>query len=151
VHLGLEVSAVDVADDKLALAESLGATNTFNAATSNVVKEMRRRGSAHIVLVTSGSKAAYDAAFYCVRPTGTLLAVGLPSDEISFPAIMMAAGEVNIKASAVGTRKDLEHVLALAAQGKLHCQVATRPLGEINGIMDEMRAGKISGRVVLSM
>ena len=33
VHLGLEVSAVDVADDKLALAKSLGAANTFNAAS----------------------------------------------------------------------------------------------------------------------
>ena len=151
VHLGLEVSAVDVADDKLALAKSLGAANTFNAATSNVVKEMRRRGSAHIVLVTSGSKAAYDTAFYCVRPTGTLLAVGLPADEISFPAIMMAAGEVNIKASAVGTRKDLEHVLALAAEGKLHCQVATRPLDEANAVFEEMRGGKISGRIVLTM
>ncbi len=32
VHLGLEVTAVDVADDKLALAKSLGAGNTFNAA-----------------------------------------------------------------------------------------------------------------------
>ena len=151
VHLGLEVSAVDVADDKLALAKSLGAANTFNAASSNVVKEMRRRGNAHIVLVTSGSKAAYDTAFYCVRPTGTLLAVGLPSDEISFPAIMMAAGEVNIKASAVGTRKDLEHVLALAAEGKLHCQVATRPLDQVNEVFEEMRGGKISGRIVLTM
>jgi alcohol dehydrogenase, propanol-preferring len=150
VHLGLEVSAVDVADDKLALAKSLGAANTFNAATSNVVKEMRRRGSAHIVLVTSGSKAAYDTAFYCVRPTGTLLAVGLPA-EISFPPIMMAAGEVNIKASAVGTRDDLKHVLALAAEGKLHCQVATRPLTEINAVIEEMRGGKISGRIVLTM
>jgi propanol-preferring alcohol dehydrogenase len=151
VHLGLEVTAVDVADDKLALARSLGAANTFNASTTNVVKEMRRRGSAHIVLVTSGSKAAYDSAFYCVRPTGTLLAVGLPANEISFPAIMMAAGEVNIKASAVGTREDLKQVLALAAQGKLHCQVSTRPLAEINGIMEEMRAGKIAGRIVLTM
>jgi propanol-preferring alcohol dehydrogenase len=150
VHLGLDVSAVDVAEDKLALAKSLGATNTFNAATSNVVKEMRGRGRAHIVLVTSGSKAAYDTAFYCVRPTGTLLAVGLPV-EISFPPIMMAAGEVNIKASAVGTRKDLEHVLALAAQGKLHCQVATRPLAEVNAIFEDMRGGKISGRIVLTM
>src|SRR5579864_2981038 len=150
VHLGLEVSAVDIADDKLALAKSLGAVNTFNVATSNVVKEMRRRGSAHIVLVTSGSKAAYDTAFYCVRPTGTLLAVGLPA-EISFPPIMMAAGEVNIKASAVGTRKDLEHVLALAAEGKLHCQVATRPLDQANAVFDEMRGGKISGRIVLTM
>jgi propanol-preferring alcohol dehydrogenase len=151
VNMGLEVSAVDVSDDKLALAKSLGATNTFNAATTNVVKEMRRRGSAHIVLVTSGSKAAYDTAFYCVRPTGTLLAVGLPANEISFPAIIMAAGEVNIKASAVGTREDLRETLAMAAAGKLRCQVATRPLSEANTVLEEMRAGKISGRVVLTM
>jgi propanol-preferring alcohol dehydrogenase len=151
VHLGLEVSAVDVADDKLALAKSMGATNTFNAAASNVVKEIRRLGGAHIVLVTSGSKAAYDTAFYCLRPTGTLLAVGLPANEISFPAIMMAAGEVNIKASAVGTREDLKQVLALAAAGKLHCQVAARPLADVNAVFEDMRAGIIAGRVVLTM
>ncbi len=151
VHLGLEVSAIDVDDEKLAFAKSLGAVHTANAATTNVVKEMRKRGSAHIALVTSGSKAAYDTAFYCVRPTGTLLAVGLPADEISFPAIMMAAGEVTIKASAVGTRQDLEQVLALAAEGKLHCQVATRPLSDVNAILEEMRSGKVSGRIVLTM
>ena len=151
VHLGLEVSAVDVADDKLALAKSLGAVNAFNAATANAVKEIRRLGGAHIVLVTSGSKTAYDTAFYCVRPTGTLLAVGLPANEISFPAIMMAAGEVHIKASAVGTREDLKQVLALAAAGKLHCQVATRPLADVNAVLEEMRAGKIAGRVVLAL
>lgn len=151
MHLGLEVSAVDVADDKLALAKSLGAANAFNAATANVVKEIRRLGGAHIVLVTSGSKTAYDTAFYCVRPTGTLLAVGLPANEISFPAIMMAAGEVNIKASAVGTREDLKQVLALAAAGKLHCQVASRPLADVNAVFEDMRAGKIAGRVVLAM
>jgi propanol-preferring alcohol dehydrogenase len=151
VHLGLEVSAVDVADDKLALAKSLGAVNAFNAATANVVKELRRLGGAHIALVTSGSKAAYDTAFYCVRHTGTLLAVGLPANEISFPAIMMAAGEVNIKASAVGTREDLKQVLALAAAGKLHCHVASRPLADVNAVFEEMRTGKIAGRVVLTM
>src|SRR6202047_4220151 len=151
VHLGLEASAVDVADDKLALAKSLGANNTFNATTANVVKEMRRRGGAHIVLVTSGSKAAYDTAFYCVRPTGTLLAVGLPANEISFPAIMMAAGAGNIKASAVGTREDLKHVLALAAYCLLQWEGATRPLDEVNTVLEEMRSGKISGRIVLTM
>jgi propanol-preferring alcohol dehydrogenase len=58
---------------------------------------------------------------------------------------------VNIKASAVGTREDLRQVLALAAGGKLHCEVATRPLADANAVMEEMRAGKISGRVVLTM
>jgi propanol-preferring alcohol dehydrogenase len=150
VQMGLEVFAVDVADDKLGLAKSLGAAHAFNATNTNVVKEIRKLGGAHVVLVTSGSKAAYDTAFYCVRPTGTLLAVGLPSNEISFPAIMMAAGEVNIKASAVGTREDLRHVLMMAAAGRLHCQVSTRPLAEVNAVLEEMRAGHISGRVVLT-
>jgi len=39
----------------------------------------------------------------------------------------------------------------LAAQGKLHCQVATRPLADVNAIFEDMRGGKISGRVVLTM
>jgi propanol-preferring alcohol dehydrogenase len=64
---------------------------------------------------------------------------------------MMAAGEVNIKASAVGTREDLKQVLALAAAGKLHCQVAARPLADVNAVFEDMRAGKIAGRVVLTM
>jgi propanol-preferring alcohol dehydrogenase len=85
-----------------------------------------------------------------VRPTGKLLVVGLPP-EISFPPIMMAAGEIRVQASAVGTRQDLEEVLAMAAAGKLHCQVSTRRLDEVNTIMDEMKAGKIAGRVVLTM
>ena len=149
-HLGAEVTAIDVADDKLALAESLGAARTVNAASTNVVKELRRAGSVHVAMVTAGNKAAYDTAFPCVRATGRLMVVGLPP-EISFAPIMMAAKEIRVQASAVGTRQDLTEVLEMAASGKLHCQVATRPLADVNMILDEMRAGKISGRVVLTM
>lgn len=149
-HLGAEVTAIDVADDKLALATSLGATRTLNAASTNVVKELRRAGSVHVAMVTSGSKAAYDTAFPCVRPTGRLMIVGLPA-EISFAPIMMSAKEIRVQATATGTRQDLTEVLEMAAAGKFHCQVATRPLAEANAILDEMRQGKISGRVVLTM
>ncbi|HET9363486.1 MAG TPA: zinc-dependent alcohol dehydrogenase [Candidatus Angelobacter sp.] len=149
-HLGAEITAIDVADDKLELATSLGAARTLNAASANVVKELRRAGSVHVALVTSGSKAAYDTAFPCVRPTGKLMVVGLPP-EISFAPIMMAAKEIRVQASAVGTRQDLTEMLEMAAAGKLHCQVATRPLADVNAILDEMREGKISGRVVLTM
>lgn len=149
-ELGYDVTAVDVADDKLALATSLGAARAVNSSSTNVVKELRRAGGMHAVLVTSGSKAAYDTAFACVRSTGMLLVVGLPP-EISFAPIMMAGKEIRIQASAVGTRQDVAETLAMAAAGKLHCQVTTRRLDEINTIMDEMKAGKIAGRVVLTM
>src|ERR1700682_5677848 len=64
---GAEVTAIDVSEEKLALAKSLGAARTLNAATSDVVKEVRRFGGVHVALVASAAKSAYDMAFYCVR------------------------------------------------------------------------------------
>jgi propanol-preferring alcohol dehydrogenase len=75
--------------------------------------------------------------------------VGLPAEPIGFPPILMAALEITIHASAVGTREDLHNVLALAAAGKLRCEVTTRPLTEANAVLEDLRRGKISGRVVL--
>jgi propanol-preferring alcohol dehydrogenase len=149
--LGAEVTAIDISEEKLALAKSLGAARTLNAAKNNVVKEVRGSGGVHVALVTSAAKSAYDMAFYCVRPTGTLLAVGLPAKEISFPAILMAAGEIQIKASAVGTREDLREVLAMGAAGTVHCQVSTRPLAEVQEVLGQLSRGEVSGRVVLRL
>lgn len=146
---GAEVIAIDVSDEKLALAKSLGAVRMLNAATSKVVKELRSAGGVHVALVTSASKSAYDTAFYCVRPSGTLLAVGLPAEDISFPPIMMAAKEIHIKASSVGTREDLREVLAMGAAGTLHCEVTTRPLNQIQDVLGQLSRGEVSGRVVL--
>jgi propanol-preferring alcohol dehydrogenase len=157
-HLGVqfgqalraEVVAIDISEEKLALARSLGASATLNAATTNVIKEMRDRGGVHVSLVTSAARASYDTAFYCVRPTGTLLVVGLPADPICFPPILMAAGEIRIHASTVGTRQDLREVLAMTAAGKVRCQVAARPLAEVNEALDQLRRGQVSGRLVLA-
>ena len=149
--LGADVTAVDISEEKLALAKSLGATRTLNAATSKVVKEIRGSGGVHVAMVTSAAKSAYDMAFPCVRPTGTLLAVGLPAQDIAFPAIMMAAGEIQIKASSVGTREDLREVLAMGAAGTVHCQVTSRPLAEVQEVLGQLSRGEVSGRVVLRM
>jgi propanol-preferring alcohol dehydrogenase len=147
--LGADVTAIDISDEKLALAKSLGASTVLSAASTSVVKELRSKGGVHIALVTSASRAAYDTAFSCVRPTGTLLVVGLPAENICFPPILMAAAEVRIQASAVGTRQDLLDVLALAAAGGIRCKVGTRPLLEANQALDQLRSGQVSGRIVL--
>jgi len=148
-ELGADVAAIDISDEKLALAKSLGASTVLNAASTNVVKELRGKGGVHVALVASAAKAAYDTAFYCVRPTGTLLVVGLPAENICFPPILMAAAEVRIQASAVGTRQDLRDVLSLAAAGGIRCKVGTRPLSEANQALDQLRSGQVSGRIVL--
>lgn len=148
--LGAEVSAIDISEEKLELAKSFGASTMLNAASTNVVKDLRGKGGVHVALVASAAKAAYDQAFYCLRPTGTLLAVGLPAENICFPPIIMASGEIRIQASAVGTREDLRGILAMAAAGGVRCLTATRPLAHANQVLDELRHGRVAGRVVLT-
>jgi len=147
---GAEVTAIDVSDDKLELAKIFGAIHTVNAATTDLAKAIRRKGGVHVALVSSAAKAAYDSAFSCLRPTGTLLVVGLPAENICFPPILMAAGEVRIQASAVGTRQDLRELFAMAAAGKVRCEVTARPLAEVNEALNLLRCGRIIGRIALT-
>lgn len=149
-HFAAQVIAIDISEEKLGIASSLGAFKTLNAATADVAKELRGIGGAHVALVTSAAKASYEMAFSCLRPTGVLLVVGLPAEAICFPPIMMAANEVRVQASAVGTRQDLSEVLALAAEGKVRCHVSERPLDEVNSVLEELRRGRVAGRIVLT-
>ena len=147
--LGGEVIAIDVSEEKLSAAKLLGASRTFHAASADVAKGLCDLGGVHVALVTSAAKAAYDAAFGCVRPSGTLLVVGLPAENICFAPILLAAKEIRIQASAVGTRQDLLETLAIAAEGKIRCEVSARPLARANEVIGDLRHGRVTGRAVL--
>jgi len=62
----------------------------------------------------------------------------------------MAAKEVRVHASTVGTRQDLREVLAMAAAGKVRCQVVARPLAQASDALELLRKGQVSGRIVLT-
>lgn len=150
-ELGTDVTAIDVSEEKLESAKSLGASAVINAATTDSGKYLRKQGGVHVALVASGSTAAYDAAFQSLRPSGTLLVVGLPAGNICFSPLMMASKEVRIRASAVGTRRDVADVLALAETGKIRCMVSNRELEQANEALEQLRTGTVSGRLVLSL
>lgn len=150
-ELGAEVTAIDLCEQKLELAKSLGASAAINARTTDAGKQLRKQAGVHVALVTSAAKSAYDAAFQSLRPGGTLLVVGLPAENICFPPIMMASREIRIRASAVGTREDINEVLTLAEKGKIHCLVSTRELDQANETLQELRAGVVPGRLVFSL
>src|SRR6201988_1496967 len=149
-EFGAEVTAVDISEEKLARAKSLGAAKALNNAAGDAVKEIRKTGGVHVALVCSAAKAAYDAAFSSLRPTGTLLAVGLPAENICFPPILMAAGEVRIQASGGGHGGELRAVLAMATAGKVHCDVISKPLEFANEALQLLRTGQVAGRMVLT-
>jgi len=148
---GSRVIAIDIAQEKLELASSLGAERIFDASTRDVRKELRAMGGVHFALVTSAAKTAYELAFGSLRRGGTLVVVGVPAEPLSIPVIAMVGAETRILSSSVGTREDLRETLELAAAGKIRCRVETRRLDQINQVFDAMRRGTILGRVVLKM
>ena len=150
-ELGADVTAIDLSEEKLELAKSLGASAVINATTTDAGKQLRKQGGVHVALVTSAAKSAYDSAFQSVRAAGTLLVVGLPAENICFPPIMMASREIRIHASAVGTREDINQVLALAEAGRIRCLVATRELDQANETLQELRSGAVTGRLVFNL
>ncbi len=58
--MDIHVCAIDVTDEKLEFAKSLGAEWTVNATTEQVNKRLRAIGGAHVALVTSASAAVYE-------------------------------------------------------------------------------------------
>lgn len=146
---GAEVIALDVAEDKLAKARELGADHAFDARAPETPKAIRALGGAHVVVVTSAARAAYDLAMKCLRPAGTLSVVGLPPEPLSFVALQLVGGEYRIVGSAVGTREDLKATLELAASGRLRCDHEVLPLAQVNDVLDRLRGGRFNGRMVL--
>ena len=151
--MGLRVAAVDVADDKLALARTLGAEVAVNAATEDPVQAIQEQtgGGAHAALVTAVSPVAFTQAVGTLRRGGTCVLVGLPPGSFRTPIFDVVLKRLTIRGSIVGTRMDLQEALDFAARGRIHVAAERQPMSAINDVFERMRHGAIRGRVVLDI
>lgn len=151
VAMGLRVAAVDIADDKLALARELGAEVTVNATTEDPIAAIQEQtGGVHGVLVTAVHPSAFGQAIGMARRGGTIVFVGLPPGDFPAPIFDIVLKALTVRGSIVGTRQDMIEAIDFYARGKVRPRVHARELGEINEVFDEMKAGQIDGRVVLA-
>jgi alcohol dehydrogenase, propanol-preferring len=153
--MGLRVAAVDVAPEKLELARSLGAEVLVNAAEGDPAAAIQEKiGGAHGAVVTAVATRAFEQAIMMLRPGGTVAYIGLPggkADEIRTSISAITNWELSVRGSNVGTRQDLSEAIAFAANGLVKATIRTVRIEEINAVLDEMRKGKIVGRVVIDM
>lgn len=149
--MGLHVAALDVAPDKLDLAQRLGADLTINASAADAVEQVVREtgGGAHGVLVTAVSPAAFGQAIACARRRGTVSLVGLPPGDFPTPIFDVVLKRITVRGSIVGTRRDLSEAIAFAAAGQVRANVRAQPLDDVNLVLDDLRAGRIDGRAAL--
>lgn len=149
--MDVQVCAIDVTDEKLEFAKSLGAEWTVNAATEQVPKRLRAIGGAHVALVTSASAAVYETALRCLRRGGTMAVVGMANEPFKVSAVSLISGETRIVASAVGTRDDLRELFDLVTHAPVRCKIETRPLESISEAFADLKRGAVTGRIVLTL
>jgi propanol-preferring alcohol dehydrogenase len=151
--MGLHVVALDVTDDKLALARNAGADVTVNARSPDAVAQVLQatEGGAHGVLVTAVSPPAFGQALRFARRRGTVSLVGLPPGEFPTPIFDVVLKRITIRGSIVGTREDLAEALAFAAEGKVHSHINLAQLEDINRIVSDLKKGNVDGRMVIAM
>ncbi len=150
--MGLNVAAVDVSEDKLALARRLGATVTVNARETDPAAFIKKEiGGAQGVLVTAVSPKAFEQALGMVRRGGTVALNGLPPGSFPLPIFDMVLNGITVRGSIVGTRLDLQESLDFAGAGKVKATVAPAKLEDINDVFKKMHAGAIDGRIVLDI
>jgi len=149
--MGLHVAALDVTEEKLALARSLGAEVAVNATAADAAVEVVRQtgGGAHGVLVTAVSPPAFSQALQLVRRKGTVSLVGLPPGEFPTPIFDIVLKRITLRGSIVGTRKDLAEAIEFSTEGKVKALIQEKPLEEINSVFRALRAGTVDGRIVI--
>lgn len=146
------VIAVDINDDKLALAKECGADMIINSKNEDPVKLIQEKvGGAHSAVVTAVSKVAFNQAIDSVRAAGKVVAVGLPSETMDVSIVKTVLDGIEIIGSLVGTRKDLEEAFQFGAEGLVVPVVTKRPISDAVKIFEEMENGTIQGRMVIDM
>jgi alcohol dehydrogenase, propanol-preferring len=148
---GARVVAVDIAPAQLELARRLGADVAIDASREKPADIIRRMGGAHVVLNLAPTGQTIAQGYEALRRAGTLVLVGLPPGDFTLPIRGSVAKGIRVLTSAVGTRQDLREVLALAASGKIKTVAESLRLEDINGAFERLRAGTISGRMVVEM
>ena len=97
-----------------------------------------------------GAPATAQFGVDALRRGGTLVIVGLFGGASPFPLLAFTQKILTIKGSYVGSLAEMQELMALVKSGVVApLPVAARPLDRANEVLDDLRAGRIVGRVVL--
>ena len=154
-----EVIAIDLSDEKLALAKQLGATRTFNAGAADCADQVKAAtgGGVEYAFELAGAVRALELAYKITRRGGTTVTAGLPPPTATFPlpAVNLVAEERTLKGSYIGTcvpSRDLPRYISLYRQGRLpvdKLMSGRLKLDEINLGFDRLHEGKAVRQVIV--
>ena len=152
---GADVYAVDINDESLKIAQSLGA-KTINSKSTDPVKALQDLGGADIAVDALGSEATATSSILSLARRGRHLQLGLmltPTGLSEIPMALVIAWELDLLGSHGMAAKDYPEMLALVASGSLNpAQLVTREINLEEGAkaLSELNNHPSSGITIIN-
>lgn len=143
----------DVDEEKLAEANRAGVPATYNPKDPNAIRELMSdtKGGVYAVVDFVGSESSFAFANKAVKKGGKIIIVGLFGGSLSMPIPIIPMRSITIMGSFVGNLQESKEMMALVQAGKVApIPIEQRDMTEANQTLDDLRDGKIVGRVVLT-
>jgi len=146
------IVVADISAEKRKAALEAGAAEAIDSAAADVkdqIKKIAPEGFAGIVDFV-GSEASVKFGLDHLGRGGTMILVGLFGGTLPLPLPGIPGRMITLRGSFVGSLEEMrEAARLLAKKPGSGVPISTRPLSEANAAIDDLRAGRVVGRVVL--
>jgi NAD+-dependent secondary alcohol dehydrogenase Adh1 len=159
-HIGIQCLAaltaatiivVDRNQDALKLAEQLGAQHGVTADGRQVeaVKDLTGGRGAEVVLDFVAEQGAEQDGFAMTARAGSYFVIGY-GGTVQIPTLDIISTERNIVGNIVGSYTDLAELMVLAQAGRVTLHTRTYPLAAAVDAIQDLDAGRVRGRAILT-
>ena len=145
-----QVVAVDLDEDKLKLAEQVGADHTV-VSDENAAEEIRGLSGGfgcELVVDCVGAQPTVDLAAAVSRPLGDIAIVGIGGGTLGV-SFFSIPPEASVATTYWGSIVELAEVVALAERGALDVHVERFSLDDAMVAYERLREGQVAGRAVV--
>ncbi|MCX7181027.1 MAG: zinc-binding dehydrogenase [Proteobacteria bacterium] len=155
------VIAVDLFDNRLALAKEMGATHLINSKTEDAkaaIENIVGKQGADVFIDNTGQPAIIELGYQITKPQGRVTLVGVPrkGNDINIYSLPLHFGK-GLSGSHGGEsipNMDIPRYQNLFNAGRIKLRellTERLPLDDINTAIENMRSGKTSGRCLIAM
>ncbi|MEA2875390.1 MAG: alcohol dehydrogenase, propanol-preferring, partial [Hyphomicrobiales bacterium] len=148
-----DVIVVDIDAGKRDAALKAGASKAVDGGAADAAAQIQKAtgGGAWGVIDFVGSGATVNLAVASIIKGGTIVVVGLYGGDVTVPTPYLPLRAMTLRGSYVGSQSDMAELIDLVKRtGMPPVPIKTRPLDAVNDTLNDLRAGKIVGRVVLT-
>ena len=151
---GKAAIVVDIDPVKRDAAKKAGAFMTIDPAAPDANKQIinaTEGGGTWAVIDLVGASRSAQLGLDSLRKGGKLIIVGLFGGDITVPTPSFPLRAITIQGSYVGSLHEMAELLDLVRRkGVPDLPVGTRPLAAVNDALEELKRGKVVGRLVLT-